>query len=146
MCDPEVINPYNAFYITIVKELKKLCKYRNKYVKTILPTYYPILDGRDELLLDEFYFELSRINEHIDKLKGDYYNWKNKFKNFNDELYESYLKFKLHPKRVLRILVENNLEFWEKPFDELLFEDDYCSYSNKQLHFIEEDVEDVQDV
>jgi hypothetical protein len=145
-----ILNPYDTYYLGIEKRLNNLCMQqktlRKAYSNYIIFFNTPDWNWEDEQYLDELSLERAHITEQIDRLKQDYHSWRCKFKNFNDSIQEGYLKFKSHPKRVLRILTEQNLEFGEKSFDEILFENDEPPYyTKKSLHFAEPELKQEPD-
>jgi len=136
-----VLNPYDTYYFGIEKRLNNLCM-QKQILRTVYTNYIskycntPDWNWEDEKYLTERNLEIEHTTEQIDRLKEDYHSWRCKFKNFNDSIQEGYLKFKSHPKRVLRILTEQNLEFGEKSFDEILFENDEPPYYTKKSYIL----------
>jgi hypothetical protein len=74
----------------------------------------------DEMYIDEIFAEiLPPITEKIKQLVEISKNFKS---NFRQSIYLEYIKRKMHPDNVNRFMIENNIEFYDIPFKEMLLE------------------------
>jgi hypothetical protein len=126
----ENATPYD-YYLPLKKEkthLENCIEFHLLEVTAVYPsdTYQHTLE--DEMYMDEIYCEiLPQINEKLESITPLYELYKDKINAFKREIREGYTNYIMNPKRVERIMYENNLEFsetMEKVLEELLFMDE----------------------
>lgn len=139
--------PYDI-YIEFKNKCKELYEERKNYVYC-LRSYPNDYDSIDEQSVNILLYRFTKNLEQLDKLKNDWENYvyekKKKYDIFERELKYEHLKREMHPSKILKFLVDNDLSFEEISLTDLYGEyidnikNPYNDDSSEEINILEEE-------